>query len=195
MSMGQYRQSQSYDVERIHRNWGWYLLLGVGLGILGLIALIFTVATTLATAVFLGVMLVIGGVVVVASVFAAGGIGGAILRVALGAVLILGGVYLIFHPAIGALTLTLIMAWYFIIAGVVKMASALIERYDGWGWTLFSGIVAFLLGLLLTASWPVSGLYAVGLFIGIDLILSGASWIAVAFTARTFTPQTSAPAM
>lgn len=190
MSMYGYGATVEADVGRVRQNWGWFLALGVGLGILGIIALGATVTTTVVSTVILGVVVLIGGLVVIASVFTAGGgVGGAILRGALGVLLLLAGVYLIFNPQIGALTLTLVMAWYFIIAGAVKVVSSLIERYPGWGWTLTAGVVTFLLGLLLTASWPVSGLYAIGLFVGIDLILAGVTWIVVALMARSAVPQ------
>lgn len=194
MSMSAYGATPGPDVEKIHHNWGWFLLLGVVLGVLGFVALGFTVATTLISTIILSVLVLIGGVAVIGSAFFAGSLGGGLLRGVLGVLLLLAGLYLMFHPAIGALTLTMVMAWYFIIAGIVKIVAALVEHYSGWGWTLFAGIVSLLLGVLLLLSWPVSGLYAIGLFIGIDLILSGISWVVVALAARSYPPQAALPA-
>lgn len=189
-----YGAVQDARADMVRRNWGWILVLGIASGILGIIALVFTAATTLVSAALLGVVVMVGGVVVIASAFSAGGVGGAILRGALGLLVVLAGLYLIFHPTIGALTLTLVMAWYFIIAGVLRIASALVERYTGWGWGVVAGAVTLLLGILLSASWPVSGLYAIGIFVGIDLILNGISWITAAFMARSYTPNQALPA-
>jgi len=41
------------------------------------------------------------------------------------------------------------------------------------------GIITLLLGLVILVHWPVSGLYILGLFLGIDLVLAGASWIGI----------------
>lgn len=185
--------TQASDAEKIRHNWGWLLAVGIGLAILGLVALVFTVTTTKVSVVLLGIVLLIGGVVVIVSAFTAGGIGGAILRVLLGIVLLAGGWYLMTQPAVGALAVTIVMAWYFIIAGIIRVISAMMERYDGWGWSVATGLVTLLLGILLTAGWPVTGTFAIGLFIGIDLILGGISWIVAAFAARTYTPTLPAP--
>lgn len=184
---------QAFDAEKIRRNWGWFLVVGIGLTILGLVALVFTVTTTKVSVVLLGIVLLIGGVVVIVSAFAAGGFGGALLRVLLGIVLLAGGWYLIAHPAVGALAVTIVMAWYFILAGIIRIITAMMEHYDGWGWAVATGLVTLLLGILLTAGWPVTGFFAIGLFIGIDLILGGISWIFTAFAARTYTPSLPAP--
>ena len=55
----------------------------------------------------------------------------------------------------------------------------------GWGWQALDGIIAFVLGLLVWTQWPASGLWVIGLFIGIDLIFYGAAWIAFALSLRT----------
>lgn len=193
MNTEKYSIGPAFDAERIRHNWGWFLVLGIAFTILGLAALAFTVATTVVSALLLGIVLLVGGVVVVISAFAAGSIGGGLLRVLLGLVLLAGGWYLMAHPAVGALAVTIIMAWYFIIAGIIRIITAMMERYDGWGWSVAAGIVTLLLGILLTAGWPVTGYYAIGLFIGIDLILGGISWIATAFAARSYTPSLPVP--
>jgi uncharacterized membrane protein HdeD (DUF308 family) len=44
---------------------------------------------------------------------------------------------------------------------------------DGWGWMVFAGILNIILGLLIYAQWPASGLWVIGLFISIELIIQG----------------------
>lgn len=192
--MGMYGATHGSEAEVIRQKWGWFLALGIVLAILGVLAMIFTVATTVVSVILLGVLILIGGVAVFASAFVAGSIGGGLLRAAGGILLVLSGVYLMFNPAKGAIALTLVMAWFFIITGVVQIVASLVEHYDGWGWTLAAGIVTLLLGILLSASWPVSGVFAIGLFIGIELLLSGFSWIIVAFTAHSYAPPAALPA-
>jgi uncharacterized membrane protein HdeD (DUF308 family) len=182
-------------LESLRHNWGWLMALGIALVILGILALIFTVATTVISVILLGVVVLVAGVVIIASAFSAEGAGGMILRLLLGILVVGAGIYLMVNPKIGAITLTLVLAWYFIIAGVLRIAGALVEHDTGWGWKIFTGSVTLLLGILLSASWPVSGVYAIGLFVGIDLILNGSSWIAAALMARSYTPPHAAPAL
>lgn len=88
-------------------------------------------------------------------------------------------------PATAAISVTLWIAAFCLIAGLFKMLAALIIRFYEWGWASFNGAITFLLGILIYANWPLSGLWVVGLFIGVDLILAGWSWVVLALSART----------
>jgi uncharacterized membrane protein HdeD (DUF308 family) len=58
------------------------------------------------------------------------------------------------------------------------------KRETPWIWVLLSGVITLLLGLLILAHWPVSSLYILGVFLGIDLIMAGAAWIGLGFGLR-----------
>ena len=73
---------------------------------------------------------------------------------------------------------------FFIVGGLFQLVGSFIVTSPGWGWQALDGAVTFLLGILLLAQWPVSGLWAIGLFIGIDLILYGCAWKALALSLR-----------
>src|SRR5271156_6104296 len=62
--------------------------------------------------------------------------------------------------------------------------SRVVGGVPGWGWQAADGIITFVLGLLVLAQWPASGLWVIGLFIGIDLIFYGGAWIALALGLR-----------
>jgi uncharacterized membrane protein HdeD (DUF308 family) len=49
---------------------------------------------------------------------------------------------------------------------------------------LVSGIITLLLGLIIVAHWPVASLYVLGIFLGVDLVLAGASWIGIGLGLR-----------
>jgi uncharacterized membrane protein HdeD (DUF308 family) len=93
------------------------------------------------------------------------------------------------NPGAGALVLTLILAVFFMVAGLFRIMAALTMRFPQWGWLLVSGIVTLLLGLLIWRQWPVSGLWVIGLFIGIDMIFCGWSWVMAALAARRSPPE------
>ena len=70
------------------------------------------------------------------------------------------------------------------VGGIFRALSAVSHRYIGWGWMLFSGIVTLALGWMVYKQWPVSGLWFIGLYLGIDMILNGWTWIMLALGSR-----------
>jgi uncharacterized membrane protein HdeD (DUF308 family) len=84
----------------------------------------------------------------------------------------------------GALVLTLIMAIYFMVIGILRIISALAMRFPSWGWVLFSGVITFILGIMIKSQWPATGLWVIGLFIGIDMIFSGWSYVMLSMAAK-----------
>ena len=160
--------------------------------VLGILALAATVITTLVSIIVLGVLLLAGGGMLIISAFSAHGWGAVLLRVVPAILALLAGSYLIVHSARGAIALTLVMAWYFIISGLFRLGEAVVERSEQWGWLVASGIVSIILGILLLAHWPITGLFAIGIFIGFDLLLFGISLIVASVTAKRSAPPTRA---
>jgi uncharacterized membrane protein HdeD (DUF308 family) len=165
-------------------NWPWFVALGLACIALGLIALGSTVLFAVVSLVVLGALLVAGGVVALVGAFRAANIAGTILELILAIMLIATGLWLILQPLAGLLAVTGLVASYLFLAGLLKVVFALADRGRGWGWIIVGGLVSMLLAALIWAAWPVSGLFAIGLFIGVDLIVSGVSWIATALAAR-----------
>jgi uncharacterized membrane protein HdeD (DUF308 family) len=76
------------------------------------------------------------------------------------------------------------MAMFFLMSGLFELVSSLVIHLPGWGWHTLDGIITFVLGILLLVEWPVSGLWVIGLFVGIDLVFFGWAWIALALDLR-----------
>ena len=107
------------------------------------------------------------------------------LNLILGILNFVGGAIMIAKPEVGALSLTLLLAAFFSAGGLIRIVTALAMRPHQWGWLLLNGIVTLLLGILIGLEWPLSSLWVIGMFVGIDLVLSGWSFIALALEART----------
>lgn len=166
-------------------NWGWLLVLGICLLILGTLAVLDTVLATTVSMLLLGGILLIAGVVEAVQAFRHRH-GGHLFLHALNAVLsIVVGAMLLSSPMAGAVIMTLLLAVYFTVAGIFRIVITLRMRTPAWGWALFDGILTLILGILIWADWPFSGLWVVGLFIGIDLIIVGWSRVMVALAVRT----------
>jgi len=81
---------------------------------------------------------------------------------------------------ISAEAVTFVMSAFFLIGGLYQLVASLWTHLPGWGWQALNGSLSSIMGILIMAQWPVSGLWAIGLFVGIDLIFYGSAWIALA---------------
>lgn len=160
--------------ETVHVSWGWMMALGIIMLIVGSVAIIFPAATSVSIEVLLGILLLIGGVARFFTIFTSRGMGQFVLRLLGAVVFVIAGVMLLVYPLGGTITLTMLLAAYFIIQGILGIIIAASSSSEkGWGWVLFNGIVALILGGLIWAGLPSSAAWAIGLLVGIQLILEG----------------------
>ena len=165
--------------EMIH-NWGWFLVFGIVLLLLGVAAVIRSVAATVASMVFFGWLLVFAGIIEFVDAFMVGQWAGFFLHLLAAILFGVVGVQMLLKPVISAEAVTFLMSTFFLIAGLYQLVASMWTHLPGWGWQALNGIVASVMGGLVLAEWPVSGLWAIGLFVGIDLIFAGSSWVALA---------------
>jgi uncharacterized membrane protein HdeD (DUF308 family) len=173
-----------FSLEDFQKNRGWFLALGILLIVVGTLAIIYDVTATMLSVLFFGWLLIIAGGFEAVQSFWQPKWGGFFLNLFVGILGVVVGFHLISSPAAGAVVLTLVMAVYFMVIGIIRTISALTMRFPNWGWTLFSGIITFILGLLIRRQWPYSGLFIIGLFIGIDMIFSGWSYVMLSLAAK-----------
>jgi uncharacterized membrane protein HdeD (DUF308 family) len=96
------------------------------------------------------------------------------------------------NPTESAVLLTLLIAMFLVFEGVFRIVAALAARYPHWGWVLFNGLISVLLGILIWRQWPYSGLWVIGLFIGIEMLLNGWSLVMLSLSARKLPEEVSA---
>lgn len=160
---------------------GW----GIVMILLGVLALFLPLAVGIGVSIAVGWIIVFGGIAYVASAFAARGAGSFLWRLLIGAVYILGGLYLAFHPGLALESLTLAMAVMFFFEGVLETVLFFQFRtLPGSGWSLFDGLVTLLLAYLIWRPWPVSSIWAIGTILGINLIMSGFTRLMYSVAAR-----------
>jgi uncharacterized membrane protein HdeD (DUF308 family) len=95
------------------------------------------------------------------------------------------GLLFVMRPLRSAEVVTVFMAMIFMVSGLFKLLSSFAIGLSDWGWLALDGIITLTMGLLVLAQWPASGLWVIGLFLGINLIIDGAAWIALALGLRT----------
>jgi uncharacterized membrane protein HdeD (DUF308 family) len=168
------------------------IALGVLLILAGLFVLGDIVAVTVVSAILFGIALVVAGVFEVIHSFAASHWGGFLLRLLVGAFYMIGGAILIANPVAASELMTLAFAAALIASGAARIFLAF-EYWDRFGSLLLaSGIVGILAGLVILLKWPLSGLWVLGLVVGIDLLLHGAWWVMFGLSLRH--PLTAVPA-
>ncbi|GAB0118180.1 HdeD family acid-resistance protein [Acidisoma sp. 7E03] len=160
-----------------HR-WGWFVTLGIVQILIGLFCWIDVVAASLAGVLLIGALLVVGGIFQIAHAFAMRGWSGFLLYVLIGILYVLGGFLLMAEPVQGSLIITVVIAVLLIISGIARLIVAVTHRHMPGLWlVVLSGIVSFIVGVLLYASLPWSSLWVLGTLIAIELVFHGIAWV------------------
>jgi len=162
-------------IEEIRKSWGWFLLFGILLTILGMVCVIKSQTATTFSILALGWVLAMSSVVWFVNSFYALSWPGFFLYLLNAIIRGVTGYLLISHPDAGAAGVTMVLAVLFFVGGMFRIAGASAIRFPYWGWTVFSGLASILLGVFLLTTWPAASAYFIGLAIGIDLILDGSS--------------------
>ncbi|HVO66663.1 MAG TPA: HdeD family acid-resistance protein [Syntrophales bacterium] len=162
------------------QNWGWFLALGIGLVLLGIAAVFRSVKATVVSMSFLGWLLLIAAGIEIVQAFLVGKWAGLFLHLLAAVLFGVTGVLFVRRPMISAEVATLFMAMFFLMSGLYQLVSSLVIHLPGWGWYALNGIITFVLGVFVLVQWPLSGLWAIGVFVGIDLIFFGWAWVALA---------------
>jgi uncharacterized membrane protein HdeD (DUF308 family) len=159
---------------------GWIVALGVVYAIAGVIALGSVVFATVVSVFIVGIMMLIAGVAEVFNAFQIKTWGKFFLWLLLGALYIVAGFVTFENPLLAAAVLTLVLGFSLLASGVMRIVLAFSMKDEmPWIWVAVSGVITLLLGLIILAHWPVSSLYILGLFLGIDLVIAGVGWIGI----------------
>jgi uncharacterized membrane protein HdeD (DUF308 family) len=167
-------------LEQVRKSWGWFLVLGILLTLLGAMCVIKAQTATTFSILVLGCVLAISGVFWLVSAFQAFNWHGFFLYLLNAIIRGVTGYLLIRHPDAGAAGITMLLAALFIVGGLFRAAGATVIQFPRWGWTVFSGVVSFALGIFLLTTWPVASTFFIGIAIGVDLIFDGVALIGFA---------------
>ena len=170
------------DMAPLRAGSGWIIALGVVYVIAGFIALGSVVMATVASVFVVGVMMIIAGVAEVFNAFQIKSWGKFLVWALLGVLYIIAGFITFENPLFAAVILTLLLGISLIASGVVRIFLAFsMKRESPWIWVLVSSLITLVLGVLILARWPVSSVYTLGIFLGIDLVMAGAGWLGMGF--------------
>jgi uncharacterized membrane protein HdeD (DUF308 family) len=171
-------------LEAIHDSWGWFVALGIALIVIGGICIVGQVTASLVTVLALGWLLLIGGVFALIQAFRTHTWSGFLLCLLSALLRGFTGYLLIRYPLAGEMSVTLVLASFFIVGGAFRAIGAGALQFPRWGWAVTSGVVSMVLGAALLMQLPVSSLWFIGMAIGIDFIFDGASFIGLGLAIR-----------
>jgi len=164
------------QLTKLTASWGWFVGLGVVMVLLGIYGLTEVVGLTIISAFFIGILLIIGGVVQCLHAMKDREWRGFLLHVLGGVLYIVGGALVVSNPLAGSFIITLMLAASFIAGGIVRGAIAFSHRnVSGWWLLALGGLVSLVLGIFMLSTWPFSALWVLGTFVAIELIINGAT--------------------
>lgn len=176
------------ELQSLREHWLLLLILGIGLAVLGSIAIVFSFVATLATVAIFGTLLFIGGILQLVNAVTCRSWRGFFVYLLTGVLSTVVGLIMMNHPIAAATGITLVLAAAFMAGGILRIVISAIEHIHGWPWLMLSGFVSLFLGIIIWRHFPEAALSLIGIFVGIDLIFSGWSWIFLAIGIRNTFP-------
>src|SRR5262245_47574442 len=173
------------ELEALSEHWLLFLILGIAVVVVGLLAITSSFIATLATVTFFGMLLFIGGVIQLVSAVTGRNWRGFLLHLLIGVLYGVVGLPMMNHPLEAAAAITLMLAAAFMAGGIIRIVVSAIEHFHGWGWVMLNGFISLFLGIYIWRHFPGTAFWVIGLFVGIDLLFSGWSWIFLAIMARS----------
>lgn len=187
MNSGDINELQPTLTQSIREHWVLFLVEGIVLVVLGILAIVVPVIATLAVAIFVGWLFLISGIVGLVTTFMARQMPGFWWALLSAVLAIAAGLVLLAWPVSGAVSLTLLLIVFFTIEGVLTIMYAIEHKRElsgRWGWMLASGIIDLVLAAMILAGLPGTAAWALGLLVGINMLFGGTSMIAMALHAR-----------
>jgi uncharacterized membrane protein HdeD (DUF308 family) len=169
-------------------HWRLFLLQGVIMIILGIVAIALPVAATIAVDFYVGWLFLIAGIVGLVALLSAGNIPAFLWSLITAALSVAVGVLLLWKPVEGAASLTLVLTAFFIVEGIFQIVASLAYRgvvSSTWGWMLVSGICDLVLAAIIIFGWPFSAVWVLGMLVGVNLLTSGWAIVMAAMAGRS----------
>jgi uncharacterized membrane protein HdeD (DUF308 family) len=172
------------EFRHLKSQWWCLLLLGIFLVVCGTVAVLFPILSNIAVMVVLGLALLATGIATIVTSFWAGKWSGLLLQLLVGILYVVVGLQIADTPVESGLVMAIFLAGFFIVVGAFRVVAALAIRFPHWGWALLNGIVTFLFGVVIYRHFPQCAFWVVGMLVGVEMLLNGWTWIALALSIR-----------
>ncbi len=180
----------SEELLTLRSRWGWLLVFGLAICVLGLLALSFVVFATVASIYYVGATMLVAGILQIAYAFQVRGSGPFFTWLLVGLVYVLAGILALVNPLLTSTFLTLLLAVSLVFVAVLRFASGLALRPAASGtWLVISGVIALIAGILVFSGWPSNSLWIIGLLLAVDLFFHGSALAIFALMLRRTRPS------
>ncbi len=164
---------------------GWFIAMAVVFILLGMMAIIEPGVAGLAVTLLVGWLLIFGGIAHLIAAFSGGGAAHVLWQVLIGILYLFGGIYFLMHPLLALGSLTLFLSAIILMEGVFEIIAYFRMRgHRASGWLLFNALITLLLGGLIWFHWPSSSVWAIGILVGVNLLMTGFSRLMFGLAAR-----------
>lgn len=161
-------------LSEIRAKWGWFVALGVLMIVAGAIALGNLALGTVVSVLYIGALMAVSGIAQIVHAFQVKGWGAFGFWLLDGLLYLAAGIIAFVNPLLAASVLTLMLGAALVVGGIFRLVAAFKMRpADNWGWLALSAVLTILLGLIVVLGWPVSGIWVLGMLLGIDLVFNG----------------------
>jgi uncharacterized membrane protein HdeD (DUF308 family) len=172
-----FRRSLRHELEAIRGRWVWLVALGIAMVVFGTLAITTPLFASLATAFTLGVLLLMGGAAQLVGAFWTRDWSGFFLVLLMGVLYVVVGLLFLNRPIEALEAMTLLLACGLMIGGLFRAIGSISYQFPQWGWVFVGGLIELALGVMIWMQWPVASFWVIGLFVGIDMLFSGWTWI------------------
>ena len=181
----------AHELSRFQKHWWLFTLLGVLLMICGVVAIAYPMVSSVSVVIVIAATLLVSGVAMVVAAFWTGSWSAFLLQMLVGILYIVLGMMMTDAPLKSTAALTLFVASLLLVVGIFRIVAALVLRFPQWGWALLNGIVTVMLGLIIYRNFPESALYVIGIFVGVEMLLNGLTWIMLGLEIRNIEVDSS----
>jgi len=172
----------------------WSIVWGILMFICGLIAIALPLISSIGIVIVLAWVILFAGLSHLVFAFHSRGVGNVLWQILLAVLYVVAGIYLLIHPLLGVVSLTLVLAVFLALEGIVEIALYFgLRGVQHSGWVLLDGVITLILGILIWRQWPSSSVWVIGTLIGISLIFSGISRVMLSLAARRAAPLRPPP--
>lgn len=164
---------------------GWSIGFSVLLIVLGLVALAAPFIAGVVIESIVAWLLIFGGIGHFVLAWHVRGAGSHIWEFLIGLAYIAAGVFLFLHPVAGLVSLTLFLGAYLLIKGIFELIAGFVARgVAGGGWIFVDAVISIILAVFIWLHLPTSAEWVVGTLLGVAILFSGISRLALALAAR-----------
>lgn len=181
--MEQFSIKNALELLKQHKKW--FLILGIIMVVLGCLALSNQILASGFVTILLGCIFVLTGVIQAVHSLKVKGFGRSLFLAILAVIYVIAGITCFTSTETATQMFTLIIGIVFLFSGAVQIINGISNRhFPRWGWVVFSGLISLVLGFMIISTWPFSGLWVLGMFLGIDLLFQGWSLICISLALK-----------